>query len=446
MKTPNLDAVVRYRRPELLYFLVLAFSLLNNACTQNYHTGSLDEIRNALISYSFGSSKPGGASGSKPREPSNSFLRIVDQIEKSVYDVQAMKIYYDHSPARLRKITDYIKLANKQGNSQLMLQLLGHGLYTTMEIEKRNETTTHRRGLKRQRRCSACPFALKNYMDIISREVGTEKFGKMMAVNEEVTLAFAIDDTGSMATEIEAAKAIAKYIINTPRENMDIDYVLSPFNDPKTGPITQMPAGKGKEFITAIESLTPNGGKDCPELAFKGIIDALKSEIKEGSPLYVFTDATAKDPHQLDAARNLATEMKSSVYFFTTGLCGSSKYKTYEDLAKATCGQVFELPKSGSDFSKIKKISKNLLGGTACVSSSSAGGSPTGRRKKRSSFTVYKIPLDDSVDRVIISVTTQNGGQTINLQDPLGVPVSTEGRTDLAKGAIFMVDHPKPGM
>lgn len=60
-----------------------------------------------------------------------------------------------------------------------------------------------------------------------------------------------------------------------------------------------MKAGEGKKFIKAIETLYPHGGGDCPELAFRGIIDALEAlqtaGATGGSLLYVFTDASAKD-------------------------------------------------------------------------------------------------------------------------------------------------------
>lgn len=47
----------------------------------------------------------------------------------------------------------------------------------------------------------------------------------------QVTLMFAIDDTGSMRDEIEAAKRIATSIVNQQRVE-PVDYILSPFNDP----------------------------------------------------------------------------------------------------------------------------------------------------------------------------------------------------------------------
>ena len=43
---------------------------------------------------------------------------------------------------------------------------------------------------------------------------------------------FAVDDTVSMYQEIQAVKDIATYIVKTPRPNLEVDYILSPFNDP----------------------------------------------------------------------------------------------------------------------------------------------------------------------------------------------------------------------
>ena len=56
-------------------------------------------------------------------------------------------------------------------------------------------------------------------------------FDTFMSVNGDVTLMFAIDDTGSMSDEIQAAKDIASSIVNHPRDET-VDYILSPFNDP----------------------------------------------------------------------------------------------------------------------------------------------------------------------------------------------------------------------
>lgn len=70
-------------------------------------------------------------------------------------------------------------------------------------------------------------------MDAIKKELGNTVFDTFMGVHGDVTLMFAIDDTGSMRDEIQAAKEIATSIVNHPRDEV-IDFILSPFNDPGT--------------------------------------------------------------------------------------------------------------------------------------------------------------------------------------------------------------------
>lgn len=165
-------------------------------------------------------------------------MTTVDQIEKSVYDAQAMKWYYTQSTTRAKKIKDYIKLASKHSNTRFIQQLLGHGLFTSIEIEKRKATSTgltEKRAttLSRSKRCALCAAAVKKYLETIKKEVKASVFDDLLGVVERVTLMFAIDDTGSIGSEIIAVKAIAKYIIEYPsRQYTEIDYVLSPFNDP----------------------------------------------------------------------------------------------------------------------------------------------------------------------------------------------------------------------
>ena len=75
---------------------------------------------------------------------------------------------------------------------------------------------------------------MKKFMKMIETEIGKEKFQKFVGTKnlDRTTLMFAIDDTGSMADEIQAAKDIATYIVNYKRGNLEVDYILSPFNDP----------------------------------------------------------------------------------------------------------------------------------------------------------------------------------------------------------------------
>lgn len=154
----------------------------------------------------------------------------MEEIEKSVYDAQAIRSHYSHSPARLKKIEAIIKSAAKQGSFQFIRQTLGQALHTTIEIENKKTATTKRR----RKRCSLCVDAMKKFMKTIEKAIGPKNFTKYIG-NKNMnmaTLMFAIDDTGSMYREIQAAKDIATYIVNYPRPNLEVDYILSPFNDP----------------------------------------------------------------------------------------------------------------------------------------------------------------------------------------------------------------------
>ena len=72
----------------------------------------------------------------------------------------------------------------------------------------------------------------KAFLQDLRKKVGASKFDSFLAVQGDVGLMFAIDDTGSMSGVIQAAKKIAKDIINYKRKVPIKEYILSPFNDP----------------------------------------------------------------------------------------------------------------------------------------------------------------------------------------------------------------------
>ena len=148
-------------------------------------------------------------------------MEALDQIERAVYEAQAAGNRYQHSSQRLAKVKANIKLAVEKRNYMFARQTLGHGLYTAVQLAK---------GSGRKKR-AATSTAVKAFMDSIKKELGGSTFDTFMSVNGDVTLMFAIDDTGSMHDEIQAAKDIATSIVNHKRD-VAVDYVLSPFNDP----------------------------------------------------------------------------------------------------------------------------------------------------------------------------------------------------------------------
>lgn len=137
-----------------------------------------------------------------------------------MYEAQAASSRYDHTEHRLAKIKENIKLATQKRNYLFARKSIGHGLYTVMQLDKRSD---------RKRRFSTS--AVKTFMDSMKKELGNSAFDTFMSVKGEVTLMFAIDNSGSMGDEIQAAKDIATSIIDHPRKEK-VDFILSPFSDP----------------------------------------------------------------------------------------------------------------------------------------------------------------------------------------------------------------------
>ena len=216
-----------------------------------------------------------------------------------------------------------------------------------------------------------------------------------------------------------------------------------------TGPVTYKNAAQKNEFVKAIDALYHHGGGDCPEKTFKGILDAILEGPRYGSPLYVFTDATAlaKDKEEnIHDIKDLVHEdnMGITINFFTTGLCGKSSYEPFEELASETGGQMLKL----LNANELKKLSSSVgvtLGGTNCLAKGNSK-SPSGkkRRSPRGSSYTYDIPIDDSAEKIIVSVSTEKMGPSINLRDPRGALVNS-GKISLSKGAIYEIPKPRPG-
>ena len=76
-------------------------------------------------------------------------------------------------------------------------------------------------------------------------------------------------------------------------------------------------------FVDAINDLWAHSGGDCPEYAFKGILEALYQDPEQQSPMYVFTDADPKDATEVNIAEVNALVKNSmfdvTINFLTTG-------------------------------------------------------------------------------------------------------------------------------
>ena len=96
----------------------------------------------------------------------------------------------------------------------------------------------------------------------------------------------------------------------------------------EVGPVTYKNESNKNEFISEIRKLRIRGGRDCLEMAFGGMLDAFTANPKLGSPMFVFTDAGAKDDsfQNKEALKALADQYGTAINFFTTPRgCGRRK-------------------------------------------------------------------------------------------------------------------------
>ncbi|KAK3738877.1 hypothetical protein QZH41_014661 [Actinostola sp. cb2023] len=285
----------------------------------------------------------------------------------------------------------------------------------------------------------------------IKDALGEDKFKDFLSVDGDVSLVFAIDTTGSMKEEIQQAKSIAKAIARYKRKGK-VDYILSPFNDPGSGPVSKFKDTNRAGFETAINGLRAYRGGDCPELAFNGIIDAIKvGEPLPGSPMYVFTDAPpkARGDYNRDNAIGYALDYMIPVHFFFTnpgGYCSRFSASSNADF-KAIMEDTGGLGLSFSDASAIGKVDalvESDLDGSSILSS----GKGSGARKRRDLLGLFKrvssvFPVDDTVNKLIVSITVSYNENGVSLIDSRGRNVPVTMRMD--KGKLWIINNPPTG-
>lgn len=144
------------------------------------------------------------------------------------------------------------------------------------------------------------------------------------------------------------------------------------------------------------------------------------------SPMFVFTDATAKDYNKINM-ENLLDEAYSNEininFFVRNNPCHQQSYKPYEELAEKTCGQMIYLPSSAFLTHLTGLAEKSLLGKT-CLEAGGFGYGPGKRRKRAAGDSVYYITVDDITDSVMITVRTAKDSPVVTLAKPNGAVVS----------------------
>lgn len=200
--------------------------------------------------------------------------------------------------------------------------------------------------------------ATVDYLRQIRTLVGLEKMRKLLGVGR--TMAFAVDTTGSMIFELDAIKDKIVQIVDS-RRGTPLEpslYILSPFSDPETGPLTV--TDDVDTFKNALNNLTAGFGGDCPERAYKGIYEALRQSSDSGD-LIMFTDAAATQSDRsryMNGVLRLARQKHVRVNIVYSGSFGDCETDpTYARVARETGGLYFEIqPEELFDAASLSEL------------------------------------------------------------------------------------------
>ncbi|CAC5419674.1 unnamed protein product [Mytilus coruscus] len=191
---------------------------------------------------------------------------------------------------------------------------------------------------------------------------------------KDMTLAMAIDYTGSMADDIDAVKTkVIELLTNTVGSaNEPADYVLSMFHDPESWNSAYKYVD-GYKMINKVQTIESVSGinSDCPEYAAAGMLGAIEL-MRDDSPLYVFTDADAKDAGRIQEVINAAKVKNITVSSLLTSQCArrkrsalgrpersASSLSFFQQIAEATGGSVHE-----TDKENIGNVLDTVIGET----------------------------------------------------------------------------------
>lgn len=155
------------------------------------------------------------------------------------------------------------------------------------------------------------------------------------------------------------------------------------------------------------------------------------------------------EEYNADNAIGLASEAMMSVNFFYSIHAGGCKkpetVQSFIDLAEITNGQQL-LFNSSAGISNMGSITAAALDGLTTIA---AGGSTVSAAKKshrarRSPKKVYNIPADESMDKLIVTVTVASGNVSpVRLQNHLDKSVPKTFL--LAKGCVWVIEKPHTG-
>lgn len=278
--------------------------------------------------------------------------------------------------------------------------------------------------------------ATKDFLQQIIDAVKTDESAVRAFLGVRSSVGFVIDDSGSMGRYINGVNGsvytLGQEAIADPSNAPD-RFVLQTFNDPTIG--SPQVYSDYSALQSALYAIRPVGGGDCPELAMTGVMSAVTAA-KDGSSLFVYTDASAKDSGLRGAVGSYAASKKVILNYVVSGSCSPIDPAYYETAAR-TGGALFLAYNTELATPFLRALSSPK---TRLVFSASETLAGDLRR--------YRVNVDSAASQLTIAVGTDDI-QNIRLVDPDGVEVARNTAVtkliDFYSGAFLTVATPKPG-
>ncbi|XP_052084583.1 uncharacterized protein LOC127721819 [Mytilus californianus] len=262
----------------------------------------------------------------------------------------------------------------------------------------------------------------------VLKTIGSKIFEDIFHVKrrEDMTLAIAIDYTGSMADDIDAVKThVIKLLTTTVGSASEpAGYVLSLFHDPVSWNSAHRYVD-GYVMINRVQAIEAEYGdnRDCPEYAVAGMLAAI-ALLRDNSPLYVFTDAYAKDADRIQEVIDAANAKNIAISSCLTNQCtrrkrsalgrperSASSLSFFQQIAEATGGNVHETDKENIGNVIETVIGETFPSGEIIIDSFDWSVSETNDKNITvdSTITVLKISVTGSSAETDVDIYYANG-------------------------------------
>jgi von Willebrand factor A domain-containing protein 7 len=302
---------------------------------------------------------------------------------------------------------------------------------------------------------AARDLAAQSTRDIINRLLDSDGVRNNLkataALMGVTTLAFVIDATGSMGTDIAGVQSAVRSIVSAAEAAGETpEYLLVRFGDPDIG--DPFVTTDSAAFLAAVDGLSAGGGGDCPELSQGALLKAVGESLPNSS-MFLFTDASAKDAGLGGAVNALAQDRDTRISAVLTGSC-SPIDPVYKRNTTETGGQMFVVQR-GQVGSLFSLVAPQVTGDFEPMLLASGLLASTPRE--------FTIAVDTTVRRAVFSATADEltsatllrpDGTAVAVGDPdvTSIDLTTTEFTSVppffrivSTGRIVTIELPAPG-